>query len=90
MKGWRLNAEEYLDVPRRPRRLVLRPAPRWQGLDFALKLNAVTRGTFARPPTQVEAMYDRDFRGRKAGGRWWCGEGERGHGVLIASGRTQP
>ena len=68
MKGWRLNAEEYLDV-RDDRADWFFDLPRGgKALDFALKLNAVTRGTFARPPTQVEAMYDRDFRGRKAGG----------------------
>ena len=68
MKGWRLNAEEYLDV-RDDRADWFFDLPRGgRALDFALKLNAVTRGTFARPPTQVEAMYDRDFRGRKAGG----------------------
>ena len=67
MKGWRLNAEEYLDV-RDDRADWFFDLPRGRALDFVLKLNAVTRGTFARPPTQVEAMYDRDFRGRKAGG----------------------
>ena len=66
MKEWRLNAEEYLDIRD--------DAINWffdlQGrpLDFAFKLNAVTKGTFTLPPTQVEAMYTRDFRARKAGG----------------------
>ena len=68
MKKWRLNAEEYLDV-RDDRVDWFFDLPRGgRPLDFALKLNAVTRGTFALPPTQVEAMYDRDFRTRKAGG----------------------
>ena len=50
MNEWRLNAEEYLDIRD--------DAINWffdlQGrpLDFAFKLNAVTRGTFTLPPTQ--------------------------------------
>ncbi len=68
MKKWRLDAEEHLDV-RDDRVDWFFDLPRkGRALDFAFRLNAVTRGTFARPPTQVEAMYDRDFRARRAGG----------------------
>ena len=66
MAEWRLNAEEYLDI--RDDRIDWFFDLHGRPLDFAVKLNAVTRGTFARPPTQVEAMYNRDFRARKAGG----------------------
>ena len=66
MKKWRLNAEEYLDI-RDDRADWFFDLPRRGSLDFALKLNAVTRGEFFLPPTQVEAMYDRDFRARRAG-----------------------
>ncbi len=67
-KKWRLNAEEYLDVRDDRVDWFFDMPRRGHPLDFALRLNAVTRGTFALPPTQVEAMYDRDFRARKAGG----------------------
>lgn len=68
MNDWRLNAEEYLDI-RDDRVNWFFDLPRGgRPLDFAVKLNAVTRGTFTLPSTQVEAMYDRDYRARKAGG----------------------
>ncbi len=68
MKGWRLNAEEYMDI-RDDRIDWFFDLPRHgRPLDFAVKLNAVTQGTFILPPTQVEAMYNRDYRARKAGG----------------------
>ncbi len=68
MKKWQLNTEEYLDI-RDDRISWFFDLPRRsQPLDFAVKLNAVTQGEFSLPPTQVEAMYDRDFRARKAGG----------------------
>ena len=68
MKKWRLNAEEYLDIRDDRINWFFDLPRRGQALDFAVKLNAVTQGTFSLPPTQVEAMYDRDFRARKAGG----------------------
>ena len=68
MKDWRLHAEEYLDARDDRADWFFDLPPAGQVLDFALRLNAVTRGTFARPPTQVEAMYDRAFRARRAGG----------------------
>lgn len=66
MKEWRLNAEEYLDI--RDDRINWFFDLQGRPIDFAFKLNAVTKGTFTLPPTQVEAMYNRDFRARKAGG----------------------
>ena len=68
MKEWRLNAEEYLDIRDDRINWFFDLPRRGQSLDFAVKLNAVTQGEFSLPPTQVEAMYDRDFRARKAGG----------------------
>ncbi len=68
MKEWHLNAEEYLDI-RDDAVHWFFDLPRWgRPLDFVIKLNAVTQGTFTLPPTQVEAMYNRDFRARKTGG----------------------
>jgi alpha-2-macroglobulin len=37
------------------------------GLDFLVKLNAVTPGEFVLPPTLLEAMYDANFQARKGG-----------------------
>ena len=68
MKDWRLHAEEHLDARDDRADWFFDLPPAGQPLDFALKLSAVTRGTFALPPTQVEAMYDREFRARRAGG----------------------
>ena len=68
MKKWRLNAEEYLDIRDDRIDWFFDLPRRGRPLDFAVKLNAVTQGTFTLPPTQVEAMYNRDFRARKAGG----------------------
>ncbi|MDE2742317.1 MAG: MG2 domain-containing protein [Gemmatimonadota bacterium] len=68
MKKWRLNAEEYLDIRDDRINWFFDLPRRGQALDFAVKLNTVTQGAFSLPPTQVEAMYDRDFRARKASG----------------------
>ncbi len=38
-----------------------------ESLDFVLKINAVTKGRFFLPPTQVEAMYNHSYRAQKAG-----------------------
>lgn len=37
------------------------------GLDFLVKLNAVTPGEYVLPPTLLEAMYDANFQARKGG-----------------------
>ncbi|MBT4500372.1 MAG: hypothetical protein HOC74_21775, partial [Gemmatimonadetes bacterium] len=38
-------------------------------LDFVVELSAVTVGEFTLPSTRVEAMYNRDFRASRTGGR---------------------
>lgn len=35
--------------------------------EFLFKVNAITAGTFRLPPTQVEAMYDNQFKATKGG-----------------------
>jgi hypothetical protein len=70
MENWNLHQEEYVDI--RDDRILwffdLAPRAK-QPLDFVVKLNAVTRGTFVLPPTLCEAMYDANFQARRAGGK---------------------
>ncbi len=71
MSKWRLNQEEYLDIrDDRIRWFFDLPVRRGKddGLDFVVKLRAVTAGRYTLPPAQVEAMYNPDYRARKAGG----------------------
>jgi uncharacterized protein YfaS (alpha-2-macroglobulin family) len=67
MRGWSIGREEYLDI--RDDRIMwffdLRSYGK--GLDFVVKLNAVTAGEFVLPPTLVEAMYNNSYRASKAG-----------------------
>ena len=68
MADWRLNGEEYLDI--RDDRIMWffdLTAPS-QALDFVVRLNAVTPGTYTLPPTLAEAMYDRAYQALQPGG----------------------
>ena len=68
MQRWQLQREDYVDI--RDEGIVWffdLQGPKQQ-LDFALKINAVSRGRFTLPPTRVEAMYKRKFHALKAGG----------------------
>ena len=66
MAPWRLNREDYMDI-RDDRVVWFFDLRQREPLDFAVKLNAVTTGEFALPPTAVEAMYDSDYRAVRAG-----------------------
>ena len=68
MRPWNLRQEEYLDL-RDDRAIWFFDLPQTQVLDFALRLNAVTVGSFTLPPSHVEAMYDRQYRATRAGRR---------------------
>lgn len=68
MKGWNVGREEYLDI-RDDRVIWFFALDQRITLDFAIGLNAVTVGEFTLPPARVEAMYDRNFRAVRAGGR---------------------
>lgn len=68
MRDYTLNREEYVDF-RDDRVIWFFDLPhRTETLDFVVKLNAVTVGSFALAPATVEAMYNREFRARQAGG----------------------
>ena len=69
MKNWKLGREEYVDLRDEGAVFFFDLNGRNAALDFALKLNAVTPGAFTLPPTTVEAMYDRNYRARRGGGR---------------------
>ena len=66
MREWQMKREDHLDL-RDDRALWFFDVSQDQVLDFALKLNAVTAGSFTLPPTHVEALYDRQFRATRAG-----------------------
>jgi len=77
MRYWNLNADDYTDI--RDDRIMwfFDIKSQWyyqrqqnnkrNGPDFVVKLNAVTVGEFTLPPTIVEAMYDDNYKARKAG-----------------------
>ena len=67
-KRLNLNREEYLDV-RDDRVMWFLDAERRRHLDFVVRLNAVTAGSFRLPATVAEAMYDRSYRATAAGKR---------------------
>jgi uncharacterized protein YfaS (alpha-2-macroglobulin family) len=69
MNGWVLNREDYVDI-RDDRIMWFFDLP-WNQkyCDFAVKLMAVTIGDFELPPTLFEAMYNKDFRAVKKGGK---------------------
>jgi len=61
-EGLILNRESYTDI-RDDRVMWFFDYPRnIKRLDFIVKINAVTAGTFALPSTLVETMYNNDFR----------------------------
>jgi len=68
MNRWNLKREEYLDLRDDRVMWFFDLQQRRQTLDFVVRLNAVTVGTFTLPPTLVEAMYNRDYRAVKVGG----------------------
>lgn len=60
MSRYNLGNEEYVDI-RDDRVNWFFDMPRWANdFDFVVKLQAVTVGSFALPPSSVEAMYRRD------------------------------
>ena len=67
-KRLNLNREEYMDA-RDDRMMWFFDFKSRRDLDFVVRLNAVTAGTFRLPTTVVEAMYDRSFRATAAGKR---------------------
>ena len=67
MSQWQLNREEYLDIRDDRAMWFFDLAPNQAPLDFAVKLNAVTVGSFVLPPTTVEAMYDNRYKAITAG-----------------------
>ena len=63
-----LNREEYMDV-RDDRVMWFFDLGKYKELDFVVRLNAVTSGSFMLPATVAEAMYNRDYRATAAGKR---------------------
>jgi len=68
MRRWKTGREEYLDL-RDDRVIWFFELGHRTALDFAVELSAVTVGEFTLPSTRVEAMYNRDFRATRTGGR---------------------
>ncbi|HQV34288.1 MAG TPA: hypothetical protein PKV71_20535, partial [Calditrichia bacterium] len=69
MSSWPTGREEYLDI-RDDRIMWFFDMPRHQrGLEFVVKLNAVTQGEYDLPGTLVEAMYSNEFEATVAGSR---------------------
>jgi len=67
MKKWVLGREAYTDI-RDDRIMWFFDMPgRSRGLDFTVKINAVTAGKFLLPPTVFEAMYNNRYRAVKKG-----------------------
>ena len=68
MQRWQLQREDYVDIGDEGIVWFFDLQGPKQHLDFAVKINAVSRGHFTLPPTRVEAMYNRKFHALKAGG----------------------
>ena len=66
MRNWRLGRESYKDF-RDDRVTWFFDLQKGRGLDFVVKLNAVTSGRFFLPPTLAEAMYNHNYRATKKG-----------------------
>jgi len=68
--GMNLNPYRYMDI--RDDRIMwffdFFPS-KTMTLDFLVKLNAVTVGTFSFPPALIEAMYDANYQATKGGGK---------------------
>ncbi|MDE2887751.1 MAG: MG2 domain-containing protein [Gemmatimonadota bacterium] len=67
-KRLNLNREEYMDA-RDDRVMWFFDFEGRRDLDFVVRLNAVTAGSFRLPATVAEAMYDRSYRATAAGKR---------------------
>lgn len=67
-KRLNLNREEYMDA-RDDRIMWFFDFKSRRDLDFVVRLNAVTAGSFRLPATVAEAMYDRSYRATAAG-KW--------------------
>lgn len=65
MEGWNTGSEEYLDI--RDDRIMWFFDLRKAKLDFVIKVNAITAGTYEMPGARCEAMYNRDYMATKAG-----------------------
>ncbi len=68
MSRLNLNREEYMDV-RDDRVMWFFDFEKHRELDFVVRLNAVTAGSFMLPATVAEAMYNRAYRATAAGKR---------------------
>jgi alpha-2-macroglobulin len=68
MRRWKTRREEYLDL-RDDRVIWFFELDHRTTLDFAVEFSAVTVGEFTLPSARVEAMYNRDFRASRAGGK---------------------
>jgi uncharacterized protein YfaS (alpha-2-macroglobulin family) len=62
MKNFRLGTEEYMDIRDDRISWFFDMPGKIQTLDFVMKLQAVTEGSFHLPPAVCEAMYRHDFR----------------------------
>ncbi len=59
MAGWITGKEEYLDI--RDDRIMWFFDLQKTKLDFVVKINAITAGTYIMPGTRCEAMYNNDY-----------------------------
>jgi uncharacterized protein YfaS (alpha-2-macroglobulin family) len=66
MGNWKLGREEYFDL-RDDRVMWFFDIRKGEPLDFVVKINTVTAGTFWLPGTLTEAMYNDDYKSTKAG-----------------------
>lgn len=65
MSSWKIASPEYTDI-RDDRIMWFFDMSRYtRKMEFIVKINAVTPGTYATPPTLVEAMYDNHFQALK-------------------------
>ena len=62
---WKLNYEDYVDI--RDDRIMWFFDLRSNPLDFIVKINVVTQGSYYMPPTIVEAMYNNNYHALKPG-----------------------
>ena len=65
MSNWHTGRETYRDF--RDDRAMWFFDLGSESLDFVLKINAITKGSFFLPPALVEAMYNHSYRAQKAG-----------------------
>ena len=65
MLSWNTGGEEYLDI-RDDRIMWFFDLRDNLDLDFVVKINAITKGTFELPGPRCEAMYNADYVATKA------------------------